>query len=90
MERTYRVTTIKTVKLRVNDACLTPDAVREFSEAIFEATADEMMSHAASQVAAHGEIYVEGIGRAALDFGGDSTPIAFTCEVESVEVEDTP
>lgn len=87
MERTYTVTTIKTVKLRMTDDALAPDAVREFCETIFDATPDQMMEHAAAHVAAHGEIFVEGIGRAAWDLGGTGTPIAFKCKVESVEVE---
>ena len=88
MERKYTVTMTKTVRLRLADESLAPEAVREFSETIFDADADEMLRHAASQVAAHGAHFVEGIGKAEPMGFNSTAAIEFDCEVLDVEVQE--
>lgn len=88
MERTYTVTTIKTVKVSVDDERLSDEAVREFSEAIFEADKHDIMRHAAAVIAAQGAVFIEGIGPSSLDYAGADTPVRFSFEVESVDVEE--
>jgi hypothetical protein len=91
MKRTFTITTIKTVTVDVADESLTPDSVKEFSDAIYPiAGPDSLLEHAATMVAIHGDHFVEGVGRATsiASVGtedGGRCPIEFV--VDHVDVE---
>lgn len=88
MERTFVVTNTKVIKVTVDDAAVSLEAIKEFSESIYKVECpDDLMRHAAEQVAAHGAIFVEGIGKARESWREDGTNIVIRFDVEDETVE---
>jgi hypothetical protein len=93
MKRTFTITTTKTVTVDVADESLTPDSVKDFSDAIYPiAGPDALLEHAATMVAIHGDHFVEGIGKATSIAGVDTEeggrcPIEFVVEHVTVECD---
>jgi hypothetical protein len=80
MKRTFTITTTSTVTVEIDDASLTPDSVKDFSEAIYPIKGpDALMEHAAMMVVAHGEHFIEGIGpaKSSLSFVLSGKPPSF-------------
>lgn len=69
---TFRVTTITEVTVKFHPLTDKELVLQDFNESIFEVSDwDELAKFAAGQIARHGEHWIEGIGKATLDYGQD-------------------
>lgn len=84
-----RVTIVKEINVSINNDRLTPEALTEFSQVVFQTDdPDAMFELAAQQIARFEPSFIEGIGPCRSTYGKETAVVRYEELSEDVEVEE--